>query len=130
MRAALDYFRRSFVPETQHASIGVLDTAGNVMLRIGKYGNVDDGIPMRNADRGLRNEDSGTGGHAGGPGNPQSEIPNPRSIGGDEVALFYAPFLGVHSDRRLFVADSGNQRLLSIKLGYHAEERIALERIN
>jgi hypothetical protein len=104
MRAALDYFRRTFVPETQHCSVAVLDSNGNVILRIGQYGTVDDGVPL------VKD---------GGPARP-------RSIGGDEVALFYAPFVATHSDCRLFIADPGNQRLLSVKLDYHATERVFL----
>lgn len=30
------------------------------------------------------------------------------------------------TDRRLFIADPGNQRIASVKLGYHAEEKVAL----
>jgi hypothetical protein len=104
-RFDLDYFARSFVPETEHYSVAVLDTNGNLILRIGKYGNVDDGVPLI----------------------PHSEIRNPHSLGGDEVGLFYACYVGVHTDRRLFIADGGNARLLSVKLGYHAEEKIPLK---
>jgi hypothetical protein len=104
-RPALDLFSRSFLAEIDHYSVAVLDTAGNLILRIGKYGNVDDGKPLI-LDGGPK---------------------NPRSIGGDEVALFYAPYLATHSDRRLFIADLGNFRILSVKLGYHAEEKIALK---
>ena len=50
-----------------------------------------------------------------------------HSIGGDEVALFHACYLATHSDRRLFIADAGNARIVSVKLGYHAEERMALK---
>ena len=100
----LDYFARSFAPEVGHSSVAVLDSGGNLILRIGKYGNVDDGVPL------VRE---------GGPADP-------RSIGGDEVALFYAPHLAVHSDRRLFLADLGNERIVSVKLGYHVEEKVSL----
>ena len=55
---------------------------------------------------------------------------HPRSIGGDEVGLFYAPYVATHTDRRLFISDLGNHRLLSVKLGYHAEERIALKDVS
>jgi hypothetical protein len=41
----------------------------------------------------------------------------PRSIGGDEVALIYACYVGPHRDRRLFIADAGNGRVLSVKIG-------------
>jgi len=58
---------------------------------------------------------------------PDDGPANPRSIGGDEVALFYACYVATHTDRRLFIADAGNARLLSVKLGYNAEEKIALK---
>jgi hypothetical protein len=100
----LDYFARSFVPEVDHCSAAVLDSSGNLILRTGTYGNVEDGMPL------VKD---------GGPANP-------RSIGGDEVALFYAPHLAVHTDRRLFLADLGNERIVSVELGYHSEEKVRL----
>jgi hypothetical protein len=104
-RFDLDYFNRSFAPEPLHYSVAVLDSNGNLILRIGKYGNADDGKPLV---------------AEGGPANP-------RSIGGDEAALFHACYVATHTDRRVFIADAGNARILSVKLGYHAEERIALK---
>jgi len=104
-RFDLDYFNRTFAPETLHYSVAVLDPAGNLILRIGQYGNVDDGKPLV----------------------PDGGPANPRSIGGDEVALFYACYVATHTDRRLFIADAGNSRILSVKLGYNAEEKIALK---
>jgi hypothetical protein len=103
-RFDLDYFNRSFAPEPLHYSVAVLDSNGNLILRIGKYGNADDGKPLI---------------AEGGPANP-------RSIGGDEAALFHACYVATHTDRRVFIADAGNARILSVKLGYHAEERTAL----
>ncbi len=41
-RFTLDLFGRSFVPETERYSVAVLDTNGNLILRVGRYGNVDD----------------------------------------------------------------------------------------
>jgi hypothetical protein len=104
-RFCLDYFARSFAPETRHFSVAVLDSAGNLVLRVGQYGNVDDGKPL----------------------DPKGGPPNTRPIGGDEVSLFHAPYLATQTDRRLFIADPGNARILSVKLGYHAEEKIALK---
>jgi len=103
-RFCLDYYARSFVPEIQHYTVGVLHTSGNLILRNGRYGNEDDGMPLTKG---------------GGPSNP-------RSIGGDEVGLFYPAYLGTHTDRRLFIADVGNARIVSVRLDYHAEERIRL----
>jgi hypothetical protein len=106
-RPALDLFARSFLPEIDHFTVAVLDTNGNLILRIGTCGNVDDGKPLI----------------------PDGGPAKPRSIGGDETALFYAPYLATHTDRRLFVADLGNSRILSVKLGYYAEEKVALKDI-
>jgi len=105
-RFALDYLGRSFVPEMTRSQFAVLDTNGNLITRIGRYGNVDDGKPSK-------------------PG--KHEPPNARSIGGDEVALMYAPYVATHTDRRLFIADPGNMRIVSVKLNYHADETAALK---
>jgi hypothetical protein len=85
--------------------VAILDSNGNVITRIGRFGNVDDGKPLV---------------AAGGPAKP-------RSIGGDEIALFHAAYVGTETDRRLFIHDGGNGRILSVKLGYHAEEKVALK---
>lgn len=104
-RFALDLFARSFVTELNRFQVAVLDTNGNLILRIGKYGNVDDGVPLVKE---------------GGPANP-------RSVGDDEVALCHPSYTATHTDRRLFISDYGNYRILSVKLGYHATESIALK---
>jgi hypothetical protein len=85
--------------------VAVLDSKGNLILRIGRYGNVDDGVPLVKR------------------GGPRA----PRAVGGDEVALCHAAYVGVHTDRRLFIADAANGRILSVKLGYHAEGKVALK---
>ncbi|MDD4890795.1 MAG: hypothetical protein PHU85_12805, partial [Phycisphaerae bacterium] len=112
-RFNMDYFNRSFAPETMHYSVAVLDSAGNLILRVGKYGNVDDGKPLS------------TGGTTTGIG--QSVPPSPRSIGGDEVALFYPAYVASATDRRLFIADAGNARIVSVKLDYYATEKVSLK---
>ncbi len=104
-RFSLDYFARSFWPEIGHYSVAVLDTNGNLILRVGRYGNVDDGRPL------VKD------------GAPE----NARSIGGDEVSLFYPAYLATHTDRRLFIADPGNARIVSARLDYHATERVPLK---
>jgi hypothetical protein len=43
VRPCLDWFKRSFVPEAYCHTIAVLDTNGNLVLRIGSYGNWDSG---------------------------------------------------------------------------------------
>lgn len=103
-RPALDFFGRSFLPEPDHYSVVVLDTGGNVITRIGQYGNVDDGVPLVTD---------------GGP-------PRTRKIGGDEVALVHPLYLGTHSDRRLFISDCGNTRIVSVKLDYKTTEKVQI----
>jgi hypothetical protein len=104
-RFALDYFARSIAPEQYQYRVAVVDSAGNLILRIGRYGNVDDGTPLVT-----------DGGPAGA-----------RRIGGDEVSLFHACFVGTHTDRRIFISDLGNARIVCVKLDYHATERVALK---
>ena len=104
---ALDHFARSFAPEMDQYSVAVLDANGNLILRVGQYGNPNDGVPL------IRQ---------GGP-------PRPRPIGGDEVGLFHAGYVNTHTDRRLFISDLGNARLLSVKLGYHRTVRIPLREV-
>ncbi len=103
-RFKLDYFARSIAPEPYQFRVAVVDSAGNLILRIGQYGNVEDGKPLIADD---------------GP-------PNTRTIGGDEVSLMHACFVGTHTDRRIFISDLGNQRIVSVKLEYHTEHRIGL----
>jgi hypothetical protein len=107
-RFCLDDYARSFAPEVLHYSIAVLDTNGNLICRVGRYGNTDDGMPLVKR---------------GGP-------PSPRSIGGDEVALMHPMFVASHTDRRLFIADAGNFCIRSVKLDYHASESVGLRRAN
>lgn len=104
-RPALDLFARSFAPEINRFSVAVLDCNGNPILRIGQFGNVDDGTPLQTA---------------GGP-------PHTRSLGGDEVGLCFPAYLATHTDRRLYIADAGNSRIVGVKLAYHAEERVGLK---
>lgn len=103
-RFALDYFGRSFAPETRRFNVAVLDCNGNLILRMGRFGNVDDGRPLITA---------------GGPAEP-------RPLGGDEIALMHGAYVAADTDRRLFIADPGNARILSVKLDYGATERVPL----
>lgn len=105
-RPALDLLARSFAPEVDHFSVAVLDTNGNLILRVGQYGNVDDGKPLV---------------AEGGP-------KNTTSIGGDEVALFHAPYVATLSDKKLFISDGGNSRIVSVKLDYHVNHNTKLKK--
>jgi hypothetical protein len=114
-RFTLDYFARSFAPETDQFSVAVLDSSGNLIMRIGQYGNVDDGIPLW---KGKTNS-----------GGPMLVSPNPRPLGGDEVALMHPSHVATMTDRHLYIGDVGNARVVQVKLGYHATHRTELGRI-
>ncbi|PCJ52383.1 MAG: hypothetical protein COA79_23825 [Planctomycetota bacterium] len=98
-RFAMDYFNRSFAPEITRFSIAMIDSAGNLITRIGTYGNAD----------------------AQG---PNSKAP----VGGDEVGLMYGAYLTTYTDKKLYIADPGNQKIVSVTLGYHKEERLSLKK--
>jgi hypothetical protein len=97
-RMAFDSFARSFAPELDRYHVAVLDAAGNLILRIGRYGNADS---------------AGAG----------SLVP----LGGDEVGMVHGAYLATITDRRLFVADTASDRIFSVKLDYAATERVALK---
>lgn len=96
-RFKLDYFARSIAPEPMQFSVAVLDSNGNLITRIGRYGNLDS---------------------AG----PNSKEP----LGGDEVGLFHPCFVTTHTDKRIFIADIGNERIVSVKLGYYTEKVVPI----
>ena len=74
------------MPAPFQYNVAVLDRNGNLIMRIGQYGNVD-----------------------------------------DELGLFNACYAATHTDHRLFIADSGNARVFSVTLDYHASRRVALK---
>jgi len=41
LRFSTDWYRRTFVPEVYRHSMGIVDTAGNLILHHGRYGNFD-----------------------------------------------------------------------------------------
>lgn len=92
-RFKLDYFARSIVPEPMQFSVGVLDSAGNLILKIGQYGNED--------SMGKNSKEP---------------------LGGDETGLFHPCFVATHSDRRIFISDIGNEKVISVKLKYTVDE--------
>lgn len=103
----LDYFSRSFAPEVDQFSVAIIDKNGNLITRVGKYGNVDDGIPLKKD----------------GKFNP----PNPRSIGGDEVAIMHAAHVATLSDKYLYISDIGNARIVQVKLDYYKSANILIK---
>ena len=96
LRAHLDWYKRSYVPETYRHSIGILDANGNLIMHLGQYGNWD----------------SGSG--------PKSRIP----VGADGIASTFIRFVS-GTDNYLVFGDWG-ERLCVLKLNYHAEETVGI----
>lgn len=46
-RFHLDWFKRSYVPEQYRHSIGIVDTNGNLIMHLGRYGNHDDALRVQ-----------------------------------------------------------------------------------
>jgi hypothetical protein len=97
-RFDVDLYGRVFIPESWRFSVGVCDTNGNPVMHIGRYGNAD----------------SGRG--------PNSPIPVPG-----DIAFSSSDYVSTVSDKWLYVSDTGNWRVVRIKLGYHAEQAVGLQ---
>ena len=98
MRFHLDWQKRTYMPEAYRHSFAVLDTNGNLIMHLGQYGNLD----------------SGNG--------PKSKIP----VGGDGISVTAPRFIGGTDDRLVF--DDYGERLVVLKLNYHAEESVSIKR--
>ncbi|MFC1671699.1 hypothetical protein ACFL01_01055 [Planctomycetota bacterium] len=46
-RFHLDWYKRTYVPEAYRHAIGILDTNGNLIMHVGRYGNLDDVLAMK-----------------------------------------------------------------------------------
>jgi hypothetical protein len=114
---SLDGFERLFVPAMQTCTVNVLDANGNIVTRIGAYGNAD----CRGKDSPVR--DPGTGElrprRKDDPPGLKSPLAEP------EIAFIEPSYTGV-SDEALYVLDRGNERIVRAALEYHAEETIDL----
>lgn len=93
-----DLLGRSFVSEANQYQVAVLDNNGNLILRVGQYSNAD--------SYGAK---------------------SPVPLGGDEIGIMAAHYVGVETDKRLFIADTGNQRVLSVKLNYEVNVNLPLK---
>ena len=93
-RFDLDLYGRSFIPKAYQYTVGVVDTNGNVICEIGRYGN------------------------------PESPAMKP---GDTNIGIAECSYLATDSDRWLYINDEGNQRIVRIKLGYHAERKAGLQ---
>ena len=135
-RSTLDLYARSFAPEIENFSVAVLDRNGNLILRVGQYGNEDDGVPMRSAELGMRSSERGVRNAERAAVSvdadsalriPHSALAIPRSLGGDEVGLMLPMYVATHTDHRLFIQDAGNARVISVRLDYHTSEKVPLK---
>jgi hypothetical protein len=95
-RMAFDYLNRSFAPELERYSVAVLDSNGNLITRIGKYGNHD-----------------------------SSGAKSLKPVGGDEVTMVHGAYLATMSDKFLYIADIANDRIVEVKLNYASNEYLS-----
>lgn len=96
VRPCIDWYKRSFVPEAYRHSIGILDTNGNLIMHVGRYGNLDNG------------------------NGANSRFP----LGGDNISMYLPRFLSTTDDRLCF--DDWGERLVVLKLNYHVEESVGI----
>lgn len=113
----LDGFERSFVPASHTCTVNVLDANGNIVMRIGGYGNADSRgkqspvpDPKTGEYRPRRPED---------PKNLKSPLAEP------EIA-FLEPAVTAVTGNALYVHDRGNERIVRAVLDYHAVATVPL----
>jgi hypothetical protein len=114
---SLDGFERVFVPAAQTCSVNVLDANGNIVARIGAYGNADcrgKGSPVPDPETGeLRPRREG-------------DIEDLKSpLAEPEIALIDPTYATV-TDEALYVLDRGNERIVRAALEYETEEIVPL----
>ncbi len=112
----VDGFERAFVPALQTATVNVLDCNGNLMVRIGRFGNADSRGPEspvldpKSAQLRPRRPDD--------PPTLRSPLDHP------EPAFAHPRFIAV-TDEAVYVHDMDNQRIVRAVLEYHARESCA-----
>ncbi|MBA4388755.1 MAG: hypothetical protein C0404_12290 [Verrucomicrobia bacterium] len=95
-RFHLDWYKRSFIPENYRHSIGILDTNGNLIMHLGRYGNFD----------------TAPGGKDGAkPGGTDIGVTCPRYIGGTDNYLCFGDM---------------DDRIIVLRLNYQAEETVGI----
>jgi DNA-binding beta-propeller fold protein YncE len=92
----LDWYKRVYIPEAYRHSIGILDTNGNLIMHLGRYGNFDDA-----------------------PGGKNGTKP-----GGEDIGIMYVRFISA-TDNYVVYGDWA-EKLVSLRLTYHAEESVPL----
>jgi DNA-binding beta-propeller fold protein YncE len=113
----LDLFERSFLPAAPTCTVNVLDANGNIVVRLGGYGNADSmgkDSPVMDPKTGeLRPRR---------PGDPK-DLKSP--LAEPELGFIEPAFVAV-TDEALYVHDRGNERIVRAKLGYYAEETVVV----
>jgi hypothetical protein len=109
----VDEFGRTFYPDMCGFRVGVIDTAGNAITKIGGYGNPENCgpdspviDPKTGQPRPRRADD---------PKDLKSPFAEP------EIAVAWPAGVGA-TDKHLYIGDASNRRLLRCKLVYAAEE--------
>lgn len=113
----LDKFDRSFVPSSHTCTVTVLDSNGNIILKIGAYGNAD----SRGKDSAVIDPENGEfrPRREGDPKDLVSPLAKP------EIAFLEPSEIAV-TDEALYVVDRGNERIVRVELKSHVEETLAL----
>ena len=110
-RFDLDFFARSFVPESYRNSVAVVDSNGNFILRLGRYGNQDEGNPnIRNTEEDKEAKSVSSGLRATSSGLRPSA----------DIRIAHCRYVAVN-DQRLFLNDVVNKRVVSVRLDYEQE---------
>ena len=109
---SLDLFERVFVPAAQTCTVNVLDANGNIVLRIGAYGNADSrgkNSPVPDPETGeLRPRREGD------PDDLTSPLAEP------DIAFIDPTYTAV-TDEAVYVLDRANERIVRAGLGYATE---------
>ncbi len=90
-RLHLDWYKRVYVPEAYRHSIGILDTNGNLIMHLGRYGNFDDAPGGKNGAK---------------PGGVDIGIMLVRFVSGTDNYLVYGDW---------------DEKAVVLRLDYHAE---------
>ncbi|MCX7805379.1 MAG: SMP-30/gluconolactonase/LRE family protein [Planctomycetota bacterium] len=115
--ASMDGFERFFLPALHTCTVNVLDANGNVIVRIGGYGNMD----SRGPDSPVKDPKTGElrPRRADDPKDLKSPLAEP------DIGFAHPNFTAV-TDEALYVNDRANCRIVRARLVYAAEEVVAL----
>jgi hypothetical protein len=113
----LDGFERVFVPASQTCTVNILDANGNLILRLGGYGNADSmgrESPVRDPKTGAFR-----------PRRPDDPKDLKSPLAEPEIAFLEPATIAV-TPAALYVLDRGNERIVRVGLAYGAEETTGL----